>query len=78
MANPFVHIELMTGDVDKAEEFHGALFDGQLEDVSEMNCTIVKVGEGTGGRTLRHSGSLTSTSRTTWRGSPWPGRRAPP
>ena len=49
MANPFVHVELMTGDVDKAKTFYGALFDWVLEDVPGMNYTIVKVGEGTGG-----------------------------
>jgi predicted enzyme related to lactoylglutathione lyase len=49
MANPFAHIELMTGDVDKAKAFYGALFDWNLEDVPGMNYTIVKVGEGTGG-----------------------------
>ena len=27
MANPFVHVELMTGDVDKAKAFYEALFD---------------------------------------------------
>ena len=45
----FVHVELMTRDVDKAKAFYGALFDWQLEDVPGMNYTIVKVGEGTDG-----------------------------
>jgi predicted enzyme related to lactoylglutathione lyase len=49
MANPFVHVELMTGDVEKAKAFYGTLFDWNLEDVPGMNYTIVKVGEGTGG-----------------------------
>ena len=49
MGNPFVHVELMTGDVEKAKAFYGALFDWQLEDVPGMNYTIVRVGEGTGG-----------------------------
>jgi predicted enzyme related to lactoylglutathione lyase len=49
MANSFVHVELMTGDVDKAKAFYGALFDWKLEDVPGMNYTIVQVGEGTGG-----------------------------
>ncbi|HEX8042221.1 VOC family protein [Candidatus Deferrimicrobium sp.] len=49
MANPFVHVELMIGDVEKAKAFYGALFDWKLEDVPGMNYTIVKVGEGTGG-----------------------------
>ena len=52
MANPFVHVELNTTDVDKAKEFYSKLFDWTLEDV-EMGpsdtYTIIKVGEGTGG-----------------------------
>jgi predicted enzyme related to lactoylglutathione lyase len=49
MANPFVHVELISGDVDKAKAFFGALFDWKLEDVPGMNYTNVQVGEGTGG-----------------------------
>lgn len=49
MANPFVHVEPMTGDVDKAKAFYGALFDWKLEDIPGMNYTIVQVAEGTGG-----------------------------
>ena len=45
MTNPFVHVELMTGDVDKAKAFYGALFDWDPEDVPGMNYTIVRVPE---------------------------------
>jgi len=51
MANPFVHLDLITGDVDKAKAFYGALFDWNLRHVPGMNYMIVKVGKGTcGGR----------------------------
>ncbi len=52
MANPFVHLELNSTDVNKAKTFYGKLFDWKLEDV-EMGptgaYTMIKVGEGTGG-----------------------------
>ena len=57
MANPFVHVELNTTDVDKAKEFYRKLFDWTLEDM-EMGpsdtYTIIKVGEGTGGGILKN------------------------
>src|SRR5439155_4855028 len=57
MANPFVHVELNTTDVDKAKEFYSKLFDWTLEDM-EMGpsdtYTIIKVGEGTGGGMLKN------------------------
>ena len=53
MANPFVHIELQTGDVAKAKEFYSKLFDWRLEDLpmpdGKGTYTMIKVGEGTGG-----------------------------
>ena len=33
MANPFVHIELATTDVDKAKSFYQALFDWKLNEM---------------------------------------------
>ena len=54
MANPFVHVELNTTDLDKAKEFYGKLFDWKLEDVPEMGYTMIKVGEGTGGGMMKH------------------------
>lgn len=49
MANPFVHVELMTTDIAKAKAFYAGLFDWKLEEVPEMNYTLIEVGEGTGG-----------------------------
>ena len=36
MANPFVHVELMSTDVDKAKSFYGKLFDWTLEDAAGL------------------------------------------
>jgi predicted enzyme related to lactoylglutathione lyase len=53
MANPFVHIELHTGDLARAKDFYSRLFDWKLEDIpapgGEMPYTMINVGEGTGG-----------------------------
>ena len=51
IANPFVHIELLTDELGKAKSFYGELFDWKLEDVPMHNggvYTMVNVGEGTG------------------------------
>jgi predicted enzyme related to lactoylglutathione lyase len=56
MANPFVHVELATTDVDKAKSFYGSLFDWQLSDVDMgggMSYTMISVGEGTGGGIMK-------------------------
>jgi uncharacterized protein len=56
MANPFVHVELNTTDVDKAKRFYGALFDWKLEDM-DMGpggaYTMVSPGKGTGGGIMK-------------------------
>ena len=57
MANPFVHVELNTTDVEQAKEFYSKLFDWTLEDVAmgpSDTYTIIKVGEGTGGGLLKN------------------------
>ena len=57
MANPFVHVELNTTDVDKAKEFYSHLFDWELEDMAmglSDTYTIIKVGDGTGGGLLKN------------------------
>lgn len=56
MANPFVHIELVSTDVKKAKSFYGSLFDWQLQDhdMGKMTYTMVKVGQGTGGGMMQH------------------------
>ena len=56
MANPFVHVELATSDVDKAKSFYRSLFDWQLSDVDMgggMAYTMINVGEGTGGGIMK-------------------------
>jgi predicted enzyme related to lactoylglutathione lyase len=56
MANPFVHIELVSTDVKKAKSFYGSLFDWELKDVDmgTMTYTMVRVGQGTGGGMMQH------------------------
>jgi uncharacterized protein len=57
MANPFVHVELATTDIDKAKSFYRSLFDWQLNDVDMgggMTYTLIGVGEGTGGGMMKH------------------------
>jgi predicted enzyme related to lactoylglutathione lyase len=57
MANPFVHVELNTTDVDKAKTFYSQLFDWELEDMPmgpSGTYTIIKVGDGTGGGILKN------------------------
>jgi uncharacterized protein len=56
MGNPFVHVELMSNDVDKAKTFFGKLFDWTLEDMPMpgMTYTMIRVGEGTGGGMMKN------------------------
>lgn len=51
MANPFVHVELNTTDIDKAKAFYGQLFDWKLQEVpmTQGTYTMIEVGAGTGG-----------------------------
>ena len=55
MANPFVHVELNTTDVNAAKAFYGKLFDWTLEGVpmGENAYTMIKVGKGTGGGMMK-------------------------
>jgi len=53
MANPFVHVELHTQDPERAKKFYDELFDWTLEDYPDMNYTIIKVGEETGGGIMK-------------------------
>jgi uncharacterized protein len=51
MANPFVHVELTTRELEKSKEFYGKLFDWRFETVPagpDSTYTLIKVGEGTG------------------------------
>lgn len=54
MANPFVHVELQTGDPAKAKKFYAGLFDWKLEDIPGMDYTLVGVGQGTGGGMMKN------------------------
>lgn len=56
MANPFVHIELNTTDLDKAKSFYGQLLNWELEDMPMPTgaYTMIKVGNGTGGGMMTH------------------------
>ncbi|HEX3877197.1 MAG TPA: VOC family protein [Bryobacteraceae bacterium] len=51
MANPFVHVELASTDVEKAKGFYGKLFNWQLQEMpfDGMTYTTIGVGSGTGG-----------------------------
>jgi uncharacterized protein len=56
LADPFVHVELNTTDVNKAKAFYGKLFEWELEDADVgggVTYTMIKVGEGTGGGMMR-------------------------
>jgi hypothetical protein len=60
MANPFVHIELHTGDIAKAKAFYSGLFDWNLQDLPMPggggSYTMINVGEGTGGGMMADPG----------------------
>ncbi len=49
MGNPFVHIELSADDVGAAKKFYKAVFDWKLQDMPQMDYTMLDVGKGTGG-----------------------------
>jgi predicted enzyme related to lactoylglutathione lyase len=53
MANPFVHIELQTQDLDKSKKFYAAMFSWKLEEIPGMDYTMINVGEGTGGGMMK-------------------------
>ncbi len=55
MANPFVHMELSSTDVNKAKDFYGKLFSWKMEDMPmpQGTYTLINVGEGTGGGMMK-------------------------
>jgi predicted enzyme related to lactoylglutathione lyase len=55
MANPFVHIELQTQDLEKSKKFYASMFDWKLEELPGMDYTIINVVEGTGGGMMKKS-----------------------
>jgi predicted enzyme related to lactoylglutathione lyase len=54
MANPFVHVELQTKDVEKSKKFYAGMFGWKLTDMPGMEYTIIDVGEGTGGGMMQN------------------------
>jgi uncharacterized protein len=57
MANPFVHVELASTDIEKSKSFYRSLFAWQLKDEDMgggMTYTMIGVGEGTGGGMMKH------------------------
>jgi uncharacterized protein len=54
MANPFVHIELHSKDVEKSKKFYTGMFDWKLEEFPGMDYTIINVGQGTGGGIMKN------------------------
>jgi hypothetical protein len=56
MANPFVHVELNTTDLNKAKTFYGSLFNWELQDMETPGgvYTMINVGGGTGGGMMKH------------------------
>lgn len=53
MANPFVHVELQTQDLERSKKFYSDMFDWKLEEIPGMDYTIIKVGDGTGGGMMK-------------------------
>jgi catechol 2,3-dioxygenase-like lactoylglutathione lyase family enzyme len=53
MGNPFIHVELVTDNVEKAKKFYQGLFDWKYEEMpgerGEAPYNVIKVGDGTGG-----------------------------
>jgi predicted enzyme related to lactoylglutathione lyase len=51
MANPFVHVELHTTDLNQAKAFYQGLFDWKFQDIAMPHgtYTMINVGGGTGG-----------------------------
>lgn len=50
MANPFVHVELQTQDMEKSKKFYTGMFGWKLEEMpGGGGYTLINVGEGTGG-----------------------------
>ena len=57
MANPFVHVELNSTDVDKARGFYEKLFNWKTDNYAMpdgSNYVMIDVGEGTGGGMMKH------------------------
>jgi predicted enzyme related to lactoylglutathione lyase len=66
MGNPFVHIELSTGDVAGAKKFYKKIFDWKMNDLGpEMgNYTLIKTGSKTVGGGMM--GKMSAQQPTAW------------
>jgi predicted enzyme related to lactoylglutathione lyase len=57
MGNPFIHVELVTDNVEKAKKFYQGLFDWKYEEMpgerGEAPYNVIKVGDGTGGGIMK-------------------------
>ncbi len=53
MANPFVHVELETKDLEKSKTFYSSMFGWKLEEMPGMDYTMINVGKGTGGGMMK-------------------------
>jgi predicted enzyme related to lactoylglutathione lyase len=54
MANPFVHVELQTTDLERSKSFYTTLFDWKLEEAPGGQYTMISVGDGTGGGMMQN------------------------
>ncbi len=54
MANPFIHVELHTKDIDASRKFYSGMFGWKMEDIPGMDYTFIDVGEGTGGGMMKN------------------------
>ncbi|OGT58623.1 MAG: glyoxalase [Gammaproteobacteria bacterium RIFCSPHIGHO2_12_FULL_63_22] len=66
MSNPFVHVELNSNNLGKAQAFYGKLFDWKTQDTSLASgqYTTIDVGKGTGGGMNAHQ--LPGEQHSTW------------
>ena len=53
MGNPFCHVELMTTDLAKSKTFYKSLFNWKIEDIPNMDYSMIQVGEGVGGGMMK-------------------------
>lgn len=49
MPNPFAHIELNTDDVSQSKKFYSSVFAWKIQDMPEVNYSMIDVAGGTGG-----------------------------
>jgi len=62
MGNPFVHVELLSNDLEKSKTFYKDLFDWEYQEFPEMDYTVINVGKGTGGGMMKNPDPGTPSS----------------